>query len=255
METQGIVAGKVALVTGGGSGIGRATAVLLAREGATVVVADRNAEAARATSEELDELSAAALAVEADVSAPDQVEAMVAAAVAEFGRLDIAVNNAGTSGGYRDVADLSEEAWDTTLGINLSGTFHCLKHEIAAMRANGGGAIVNMSSATVLKMAAPQPDYAASKSGIVALTRSTALAYGPDGIRVNAVLPGPTDTPMLSAGFNARSIDLTEMGKRYPLRRIATADDIANLVVWLVSDRAGIITGAAIPADGGYSLT
>lgn len=241
------------LVTGGGSGIGRACCLRFGADGAQVVVADRDGDAARTVAREITDHGGDAIAVEADMTVAADIVAMVGSTLSAFGRLDFAVNNAGTPGPYKDIADLGDEEWDGTVELNLTGVYRCMKQEISAMSGHGG-AIVNVASAAILKISAPQPAYVATKSGVVALTRSAAVAYGKDGIRVNAVLPGPTLTPMLMAGFNALSRSLEEMGRRSPLGRLAKPEEIASVVAWLCSTEASIITGAAIPAEGGRSL-
>ncbi|MFH5824661.1 SDR family NAD(P)-dependent oxidoreductase [Georgenia sp. AZ-5] len=251
----GRLQGKVAFVTGGGSGIGEATCLKFAKEGARVAVVDRDAEAARKVVGVIEGNGGAAVAIGADVANATDVETAVRTAVSTFGRIDAAVNNAGVPGGYAKVADLEDDAWQRTIDVNLSGVFLCLKYQLRAMQEQGGGgAIVNMASAGVLKVSAPQPDYIASKSGVVGITRSAAADYGKAGVRVNAVLPGPVATPMLMAGFNARNRSLDEMGAKFPLGRIGQADEIANLAVWLCSDEASLITGVAVAADAGYHL-
>jgi NAD(P)-dependent dehydrogenase (short-subunit alcohol dehydrogenase family) len=246
--------GTAGLVTGGGSGIGRACCLRFGAEGARVAVVDRDGATARTVAGEITDRGGDAVAIEADMTDAADIAAMVEETLSAFGRLDFAVNNAGTPGAYKDIADLGDDEWDRTVELNLTGVYRCMKREIAAMTARGG-AIVNVASASVLKISAPNPDYVATKSGVVGLTRSAAAAYGKNGIRVNAVLPGPTMTPMLMSGFNAASRSLEEMAKRSPLGRLAEPDEIASVVVWLCSAQASIVTGAAIPAEGGRSLT
>ncbi|MFH5824597.1 SDR family NAD(P)-dependent oxidoreductase [Georgenia sp. AZ-5] len=248
-----LFAGKVALVTGGASGIGRATALRFAAEGAHVAVCDIDADGARDVATEIERAGGVALAVTADLARSSDIAAMVQTTVDRFGRLDAAFNNAGRPGPYAPITELAEDEWDATLDLNLKGVFLCMKHELLAMKGNGG-AIVNTSSASILKPRTPQPDYQASKAGLVALTRNAAVAYGPQGVRVNAVLPGAVETPMLRAGITGRSTPLADMGKAFPLGRIGQPEEIANIVVWLCSDQASLLTGTAIPANGGAHL-
>lgn len=245
---------KIALVTGGGSGIGRATCLRFANEGATVGVADINIEAANRVAVEIQAVGGSALAIAADVTESLQVQAMVDRMVGTFGRLDCAFNAAGAPGPYKPIVDLDEADWHRTIATNLTATFLCMKAQIAAML-GAGGTIVNMASAGVLMPAFPQPDYQAAKAGIIALTRSAAVAYGGKGIRVNVVLPGPVETPMLLAGLKDISSSPEEAGKAVPLKRIGRANEVADTVLWLSSDASSYINGEQIVIDGGLNLT
>ena len=224
------LAGRVALVTGGASGIGAATVELLRDAGATVEVADLPA---------------------CDVTDEAAVDALVASIVAEHGQLDLAANVAGTSGVYGDVVDTSTDDWHNTLRVNLDGVFFCLRAELRAMRAAGGGSGVNVASSAGRMGVLGLADYAASKHGVIGLTRSAALEEARHGIRVNAVCPGSVRTPMLR-GFVGGDEDLMEkMGRRAPMARLAEPVEIAEAVVWLLSDAASYVTGSCVSPDGG----
>jgi NAD(P)-dependent dehydrogenase (short-subunit alcohol dehydrogenase family) len=240
--------GKVALVTGGGSGLGRACAVAFGAAGADVVVADVDVEGGAET---VELVKGGAEFVATDVTDPDAVAAMVARAVERFGRLDAAVNNAGTTGPGAPVADYPLEDWNRTLALNLTGVFLCMKHEIPVMIEGGGGAIVNMSSGAGLVGFPGLPAYVASKHGVIGLTRAAALEYVNAGVRVNAVCPGSTRTPMLEAFMGGDPTIEKMMEKAAPIGRLGRPDEIAEAVVWLCSDAASFVVGHAMAVDGG----
>jgi NAD(P)-dependent dehydrogenase (short-subunit alcohol dehydrogenase family) len=245
----GMMDGKVALVTGGASGLGRACAVALGAAGASVLVADVDRDGGAETVSLVD---GPAEFVATDVTDPDAVAAMVGRAVERFGRLDAAVNNAGTTGAGTPVADHSLEDWNRTLALNLTGVFLCMKHEIPAMLASGdGGSIVNMSSGAGLVGFPGLPAYVASKHGVVGLTRAAALEYVAAGIRVNAVCPGSTRTPMLEAFMGGDPTIERMMEKAAPIGRLGRPEEIAEAVVWLCSDAASFVVGHAMAVDGG----
>ena len=249
------LSGKAVLVTGAGSGFGRATSLLLAAGGARVAAADLNVAAAEETADLVREAGAEAIALACDVASGAQVEAAVAATVARFGRLDGAVNNAGIEGAVTPLADLSAELWQRTIDINLSGVFHCLKHELRAMQAQApaGGAIVNVSSVLGVVAFAGGGDYVAAKHGVIGLTKTAALEGAPHGIRVNAVLPGFCETPMAARGRAVVGDDVyAVVAQLHALGRLGTAEEIAQAIRWLLSDAASFITGASLEADGGY---
>ncbi len=247
--------GRVALVTGGASGIGRATALQLAQEGAAVMVADLERSHGDLVVAAIEAAGGRAGFVQADVSDPDQVTAMVAAVEEEFGRLDVAVNNAGMPGTYKPLIEQSLTDWQRTVGVNLTGTFLCLQAEIPAILDVGRGAIVNVASAAGLIGFANLPAYVASKHGVVGLTKSVALEYARRDIRVNAVCPGNVHTPMLEGFAGGDQKALTGMAKMTPIGRLATPEEIAEAIVWLCSDAASFVTGHAMAVDGGVLAT
>lgn len=251
------LANRVALVTGGGNGIGRATVLRLAEEGAAVAINDVNLAAARAVQEEVERAGGHALVVEADVTQRGQVEAMVDAILKHFGHLDILINNAGIN---RDaltirikdgeVTRMSDEQWDTVLAVNLKGTFLCAQAAALPMIEQRYGRIVNTASISA-RGNIGQANYAASKAGVIGLTRTLALEFARYGITVNCVAPGATKTQM-TAGIPEHI--LKEKIQRIPLRRMADPEEIANLHLFLASDESSFITGQVIYCDGGASI-
>ncbi|NTU79235.1 MAG: SDR family oxidoreductase [Chloroflexales bacterium] len=244
--------GKVALVTGAGSGIGRATALAFARQGAKVVVAD----VAEAAGEETAALARAentdALFVRADVSQRADVEALVNSAIETFGRLDIAHNNAGISGAQALLADYPEDVWDHVVAINLKGVWLCMKYELQYMLRHGGGVIVNTSSAAAgLTGSRGVSAYVASKHGIVGLTRAAALEYARNGVRVNAVCPGTIHTAMIDRFAGGDDRVLEQFAEGEPVGRLGTPEEVASAVLWLCSDGAAFVTGTTLVVDGG----
>jgi NAD(P)-dependent dehydrogenase (short-subunit alcohol dehydrogenase family) len=241
------LAGQVALVTGAGSGIGEACAKALAAAGARVVVSDIAADAAQRVAAEI---GVAAVACATDVAAEGQCDAMVALALERFGRLDIAVNNAGVGNKDRShIGDLATASWRKVLGVNLDGVFFSMRAEIRAMKAGGGGAIVNMASVMGAVAVECGSAYVAAKHGVVGLTKAAALDHAGDGIRVNAVGPGYVDTAMFA---DRTAEQRAEVGARHPLGRIARPEEIAAMVLWLASPAASFATGGYYPVDGGY---
>ena len=243
--------GRVALVTGGGSGIGRASAVGFAEEGATVVVADVDQLGGAETVRVVTEAGGKARFVSYDVTKSDEVAAMVADVIAAYGRLDCAHNNAGTSGSTAFTVDYPEAEWDRVMALNLRSVFLCMKHEIPPMVEQGAGAIVNTSSGAGLMGFAGLPAYVASKHGVVGLTRATALEYVKAGIRVNAVCPGSTRTPMLEAFMGGDPAMEKMMARSAPIGRLGDPSEIAAAVVWLCTDDASFVIGHALAVDGG----
>jgi NAD(P)-dependent dehydrogenase (short-subunit alcohol dehydrogenase family) len=246
-----VLEGKAALVTGGGSGLGRASAIALARAGATVTVADVDEQGGKETAALVtQEAGGDAEFVRADVTQADEVEAMVDKAVAQWGHLDCALNNAGTTGVSAPTADYTIEDWNRAIALNLTGVFLCLKYELPAMLERGG-AIVNMASGAGLVGFPGLPAYVASKHGVVGLTRAAALEYASRGVRINAICPGSTRTPMLE-GFMGGDEQVERMMTRaVPLGRLGRPEEIADAVVWLCSDAASFVVGHALAVDGG----
>jgi NAD(P)-dependent dehydrogenase (short-subunit alcohol dehydrogenase family) len=247
--------GRVAIVTGGASGIGRATAERLAAEGAAVLIADLDEGAGMGVVTAIDAAGGTARFCLTDVTDHAQVDAMVAAALDEFGRLDLAVNNAGTAGTYAALGDQTLAEWDRVLAVNLTSTFLCLKAEIPAMMSSGGGAVVNVASAAGLMGFAHLPAYVASKHGVVGLTKSVALEYANRGVRVNVVCPGSVRTPMLAGFVGGDHEALERMGRTAPVGRLAEPGEVAAAIAWLCSDDASYVTGHALSVDGGVMAT
>ena len=244
--------GKVALVTGGASGIGRATALTFAREGAKLVIADMNEDGGQQTVHMITEKGGEAIFVRIDVSQAVEVQALISQAVSTYGRLDCAHNNAGISGGGRALtAEYSEDTWHQVIAVNLTGVWLCMKYEIVQMLSQGSGAIVNTASVAGLIGGRGLAAYVASKHGVVGLTKTAALEYAQQGIRVNCVCPCVIQTPMTERGLSdperrARIIASEPMG------RVGTPEEIAEAVIWLCSDAASFVTGHTMPIDGGY---
>ncbi|HET6597330.1 MAG TPA: SDR family oxidoreductase [Anaerolineales bacterium] len=242
--------GKVAIVTGGGSGIGQAACRLYAREGARVVVSDVDEKGGNETVRAIQEENGDAFFVRADVSNPDDCQAMVAATVQQYGRLDIAFNNAGIGGEANRTADYSVEGWQKVIAINLSGVFYCMKYEIPAML-NAGGAIVNMASILGQVAFESSPAYVAAKHGVVGLTRTAAVEYAKQNLRINAVGPAFIHTPLISGLEENKQVnDL--LISLHPIGRLGEAQEVAELVIWLSSEKASFVTGSYYAIDGGY---
>jgi len=243
--------GKVALVTGGGSGIGRASALAFAREGAKVVIADIAVKDGEKTVKLIREASGESIFVKTDVSKSVEVEKLVNKAVDTYGQLDYAHNNAGVRSSQRLTADCTEEDWDRIININLKGIWLCMKYEIPQMLNQGSGAIVNTASAAGLVGLERLPAYTASKHGVVGLTKVAALEYATSGIRINAVCPGVINTPLIERAFTARPEFAAEAVALHPMGRLGTPEEVAEAVVWLCSDAASYITGYPLAVDGG----
>jgi len=252
---MGQLEGKVAIITGAGSGIGRASAVLFAEQGARVVIVDCNSAAGSETVALITAAGQESVFCEADVSKTADVERMVKVAVSRFGRLDVLLNNAAVQilGG---LTETSEEDWDRLHSVNLKGVFLGCKHAIPEMVKGGGGSVINMSSILGLVGDPDLAAYCAMKGGVIALTKATALCYGPDGVRVNCICPGDVDTPMVQDYFNKESDPArarAEISSHYALRRIATPREIAQTAAFLASDASSFTTGGVHVVDGGVT--
>lgn len=246
--------GKVTLATGAGSGIGRAAAEAFAREGARTVVCDIDAGGGEETVRRIREAGGEAVFAAADVACAAAVEATVRSAIDAFGRLDCCFNNAGIQGASSvKLADCSEEDWDRVLATNLKGIWLCMKYEIPELLKQGGGAIVNTSSVAGLRgAAAAGAAYAASKHGVIGLSKSAALEYADAGVRVNVVCPGAIQTPMLQKFIDSDPRRAERVRSSPPIGRIGTSQEVAETVLWLCSDAASFVTGHALVVDGGH---
>ena len=244
--------GKVALVTGGGSGIGRAAVLAFSKRGATVATVDLDEAGGAETVRLAGELGAKVDFWRVDVSKADEVEAMVSRVVASHGRLDYAYNNAGIEGPTGSLVECSEADFDRVISVNLKGVWLCMKSEIPVMIAAGGGAIVNTSSISGLKGSSGLGPYAGSKFGVAGLTRSAALEFGGQGVRVNAICPGTIDTPMVERLWGADPKKSQQLLEGTPLHRQGHPAEVAEVVVWLCSDAASYVNGNLMKVDGGY---
>jgi NAD(P)-dependent dehydrogenase (short-subunit alcohol dehydrogenase family) len=240
---------KIALVTGGGAGIGRAVALTFAREGARVIIADRDDEAAKETAEAIVKSNGAARAETVDVTSTEEVKALMASIAKEFGRLDVLVNNAGV-GERSDFRHLDDEAWDRVWKVNLDGTVRCAREAFDLLRASGNASVINLSSVMATKHTRQMSVYSATKGAVSALSRSLAVEYAPYGIRVNCLCPGYVETALIGR-YTANPMIAKGLLAQTPLRRFGTPQDIANAALFLASDEAAYITGASLNVDGG----
>jgi NAD(P)-dependent dehydrogenase (short-subunit alcohol dehydrogenase family) len=241
---------RVVLVTGAARGIGRATALAFAREGASLVVSDVLTEG-EATAAAARHAGASATFVRADVTSEDEVSALVAAARATYGRLDVAVNNAGIEGPDRLTAEIDPADWQRTIEVNLTAAWRCMRHELPLLQASGGGAIVNVASVGGLRGHRGAAAYVASKHGLIGLTRTAAIEYAPAGIRVNAVCPAAIHTSMIDRYAKGDAARIHAIADEKPVRRLGTPEEVADAIVWLASDRASFVIGHALVLDGG----
>jgi len=242
---------KVALVSGAGSGIGRSIALNYAKEGAKVVVADINEEHADATVKLIKENGGEAIAVKADSSKAEENKRLVEIVVTQYGRLDIACNNAGIGGPAKPTAEYAPEEWDRVIALNLNGVFYACKYQLQQMEKNGGGAIINIASIHGQVAAPNSPAYTASKHAVVGLTKNIAAEYATKNIRCNAVGPGYIETPLLSDNLSEEAKDA--IAAKSPINRLGNVQEIADLVTFLSSDKSSFTTGSYIIADGGYT--
>ncbi|MEX2481889.1 MAG: SDR family oxidoreductase [Gammaproteobacteria bacterium] len=243
---------KIAVVTGGASGIGRATVLALVAAGARVAIADRATNLGQALADEIDAGGGEALFVETDVAAAASVEALFDAVIARWGRLDCAFNNAGVADAGKFTIDASEEDWDRVNAINLKGVWLCMRREIREMLKTGGGAVVNTASVAGLVGWRGSATYSASKHGVIGLTKSAALEYARQGVRVNAVCPGVIDTPMGAPATQSQGAVHDTLLARHPIGRFGMPEEVAGAVVWLCSPASSFTTGLALTVDGGY---
>lgn len=246
----GRLEGKVAIVTGGASGIGRAICQRFGREGAKVMVADRNTVGAEETLSLMDASPETADMVDVDISDSFRVERMVRETVDRFGRLDILINGAAILIRTPPLVDVDEVLWDLTMETNVKGVFLCCKYAIPAMTANGGGSIVNISSMSGIRGIGYSVPYAVSKAGVIHLTKVAASQYTSEGVRINCIAPGGVDTPQMR-GSTASTEAFSERNEAHPIGRVGSADEIANLVLWLASDEASYVSGSTYIIDGG----
>lgn len=242
--------GKVVLVTGAGSGIGRGIALAFAREGARCIVSDLNSEAGEETVQIVNDLGGTAAFIQADVTRESEVMATVKFCMNSFGRLDCACNNAGVAFADKPLTECTEEEWDRTININLKSVWLCMKHQIPELLKQPGSAIVNTASVVALATPGLVSPYTASKHGVVGLTKSAAVEYAPQGLRVNAICPGITKTPLL----NAAPEFLDALAEHVPAKRLGQPDEMADAAVWLCSEKSKFVTGHALVIDGGYSV-
>lgn len=240
---------KTVIITGAASGIGKASAELFAKQGANVVISDIQEADGKATTDSINNSGGKASFFKADVSIPDEMEALVSFAVKKYGKLDVAVNNAGIGGELNPIVDMSIEGWQKVISINLSSLFYGMKYQIQAMLKSGGGSIVNISSILGAVGFAGSAGYSAAKHGVIGLTQTAALEYAAQNIRINAVGPGFIDTPLLDALDDEMKQQIISL---HPIGRLGKSNEIAEMILWLSSDKASFVNGSYHPIDGGY---
>lgn len=246
--------GKTALVTGAAGGMGLDTAIAFAESGANVVLADISGEKVEEQAAKLRERGFGAIGVACDVSREDRVKALVDRAVSEFGSLDAAFNNAGVNSPSVDITEIDSAEFDRVIGVDLKGVWLCMKYELAQMRRQGSGAVVNCSSNSGLVGTGGRSPYCAAKHGVLGMTKSVAIDYAPLGIRVNAVCPGTIMTPMVQQMVDSGDLSLEVCADLAPAKRLGTGREIADVVLWLCSDASSYVTGQSIAVDGGYTI-
>ena len=247
-----ILDGKTAIVTGGASGIGEATALLYAENGCNVVISDLNEEKGNRLAEQIKQSGCKAIFIKADVSKPEDCENIVSKAAEAFGSVDIAFNNAGIGGENNAIADMSIEGWNKVIAVNLSSVFYCMKYQLQQMLKQGSGAIVNNSSILGQVGFANAAGYVAAKHGVVGLTKNAALEFSAKGIRINAIGPAFINTPLLSEAGMTNDVKQSLLVPLHPVGRLGEAKEVAELVIWLSSDKASFVTGSYYAVDGGY---
>lgn len=245
--------GKVTLVTGGAAGIGRASALRIAKEGSKVVVSDLDEKGGTETVKMIGDQGGLATFVPADVSDCEQVEGLIKTAVDEYGQINCAFNNAGIEGKMASTPECPEDNWDKTIAVNLKGTYLCMKYEIRHMLENGGGSIVNMSSVAGLVGFSELPAYSASKHGVLGLTKTAALEFAEKGVRINAVCPGVIQTKMIDRITGGKEENKEEFRGYEPMGRMGKPEEIASAVMWLLSDGSSFVTGESLAVDGGFA--
>ena len=251
---SGLLENKVALVTGGGSGIGEATAITFHRDGAKVAIIDRNLEQAERVAQSIVAEGGDAIALKANVASDDEVESAIAAILERYGALHAASNNAAFGGGFKQITEFSEKEWGLINDVTLKGVWLCMKHQLPAMEASGGGAIVNISSVGGVRGEAKMSLYSAAKGGVIALTKTAAAEYGQRGVRVNCVAPGGIMTAGRQGYFDALPEERDATIATHAMRRLGEPEEIADAVSYLLSERASFITGAVLNVDGGIMV-